>query len=96
MATVLAAKDCTAYIDCLGLTSGIYRNIPTASLSYFHRACNDAGGMGFIEDDNLPALIFSSDFLPVFPYLLPTELGGKGEDGSIDCCRCLSRAPVAS
>jgi hypothetical protein len=77
METVLAAKDCTAYIDCLELTSDIHRNVPTASLFYFHMACNDAGGMGFIEDDNLGAVIFSSDFLPVFPFFLPSELVGR-------------------
>jgi hypothetical protein len=71
METGLAAKDCTAYIDCLELSSDIHSNIPAASLFYFHTACNDAGGMGFIEDDNLVAVIFSSDFLPnvlVFPF----------------------------
>jgi hypothetical protein len=71
METGLAAKDCTAYIDCLELNSDIRSNIPAASLFYFHAACNDAGGMGFIEDDNLVAVIFTSDFLPnvlVFPF----------------------------
>jgi hypothetical protein len=68
METVLAVKDCSAYIDCLELTSDIHRNVPTVSLFYFHAACNDVGGMGFIEGDNLVAVIFSSDFLPVFPH----------------------------
>jgi len=70
METGLAAKDCTAYIDCLELTSDIQSNIPAASLFYFHTACNDAGGMGFIQDGNLFAVIFSSDLIsnvPVFP-----------------------------
>lgn len=67
METGLAAKDCTAYIDCLELTSDIQSNIPAASLFYFHTACNDAGGMGFIQDDNLVAIIFSSDFLSSVP-----------------------------
>jgi len=77
METGLAAKDCTAYIDCLELTSDIQSNIPAASSFYFHTACNDAGGMRFIQDDNLVAVIFSSDFLSSVLVFLPTELGGR-------------------
>jgi hypothetical protein len=72
MVTVLAAKDCTtAYIDCLELGSDVHRNVPTASVLYYQRACNGDERMEFIEDSNLVAVIFSSDFFSMFSFFSP-------------------------
>jgi hypothetical protein len=75
MVMVLAAKDCTAYIDCLGLSSDIHGNV-AAAFSYFSQCVMMMRGRNFFEDINLFAVIFSSDFLSVFSFFLPSELGG--------------------
>jgi hypothetical protein len=74
------------YIDCLELTSHIRRDVLHCCpfFFYFEGARNDDEGMKFVEDNNLFALIFSSDFFSVFSsFPPPTELGRIADPGFV-------------